>query len=196
MSLAAKLVHFEDCDLEIGVRVCVCGDMTSARSLFLELHNTTQHKGGVHAFCLSTQHISYLLGQMIFSDGMFLKSIRRGIFLQQCIFSAMKMPSYQPGIKYVVWNARLKQIGLVEGDLLKMDHIYVYASHVRCPATAFQGYLRNTTLDIRTQIQDLFAMWSNLKFDAGKWREAKHITLLYFSVLRITSPDLKKQLGN
>ena len=42
MSLAAKLVHFEDCDLEIGVRVCVCGDMTSARSLFLELHNTTQ----------------------------------------------------------------------------------------------------------------------------------------------------------
>ena len=42
MSLAAKHVHFEDCDLEIGVRVCVCGDMTSARSLFLELHNTTQ----------------------------------------------------------------------------------------------------------------------------------------------------------
>ena len=45
---------------------CVCGDMTSARSLFLELHNTTQHKGGVHAFCLSTQHLSYPLGQMLF----------------------------------------------------------------------------------------------------------------------------------
>ena len=87
MSLAAKLFHFENCDLEIRVWVCVRGHDIS--SLFLELHNTTQHKGDVHAFCLSTQHISYLLGQMIFSDGMSLQSIWTGIFLQRCIFSAM-----------------------------------------------------------------------------------------------------------
>ena len=126
----------------------VCGDMTSARSLFLELHNTTQ-RGCARFLPIYTAHFLPVGTNDFFrwhvpqinSEGHFPPTVY--IFSYENAFL-----SAWHQICCLECKAEVDWIG--EVDLLKMDHIYVYASHVRCPATAFQGYLRLTTLHIRT----------------------------------------------
>ena len=109
-------------------------------------HNTTQ-RGCARFLPIYTAHflsVGTNAFQMAYSSNQFGQA-----FSSNCAYFQLNtFLSAWHQICCLECKAEVDWIG--EGDLPKMDHIYVYASHVRCPATAFQGYLRNITLNIRT----------------------------------------------